>query len=124
MSVSVEKLENSMAKLTIEVSFDEFDKSVEKVYQKQKNRINVPGFRKGKAPRKMIEKIYGEGMFYEEAANDCINKAYFDAVKDIDLEITSQPEVEIVQVEKNKPFIFTATVATKPPVKLGKYKGV
>lgn len=124
MSVSVEKLENSMAKLTIEVAFDEFDKSVEKVYQKQKNRINVPGFRKGKAPRKMIEKIYGEGMFYEEAANDCINKAYFDAVKDIDLEITSQPEVEIVQVEKNKPFIFTATVATKPPVKLGKYKGV
>ncbi|MBE6015446.1 MAG: trigger factor [Lachnospiraceae bacterium] len=124
MSVNVEKLENSMAKLTIEVPFDEFDKAVEKVYQKQKSRITLPGFRKGKAPRKMIEKMYGEGVFYEDAANDCINKAYFEETKELDLPITSQPEIEIVQVEKNKPFIFTATVATKPPVKLGKYKGV
>ena len=79
MSVTVEKLEKSMAKLTIEVAFDEFDKAVEKVFQKQKNRINVPGFRKGKAPRKMVEKIYGAEMFYEDAANECINKAYYEA---------------------------------------------
>lgn len=124
MSVSVEKLENSMAKLTIEVPFDEFDKAVEKVYQQQKGRITLPGFRKGKAPRKMVEKMYGEGVFYEDAANDCINKAYFEATKESGLDITSQPELEIVQIEKNKPFIFTATVAIKPPVKLGKYKGV
>ena len=101
MSVSVEKLENSMAKLTIEVPFDEFDKAVEKVYQQQKGRITLPGFRKGKAPRKMVEKMYGEGVFYEDAANDCINKAYFEATKESGLDITSQPELEIVQIEKN-----------------------
>ncbi|MBR5337007.1 MAG: trigger factor [Lachnospiraceae bacterium] len=124
MSLSVEKLENSMAKLTIEVPYDEFDKIVEKVYQKQKNRIQVPGFRKGKAPRKMIEKLYGPEMFYEDATADCVNKSYYEEIKECDLEITSQPDIEIVQVEKNKPFIYTATVALKPPVKLGKYKGV
>ncbi len=124
MSLSVEKLENSMAKLTIEVPFDEFDKIVDKVYQQQKNRVQVPGFRKGKAPRKMIEKLYGTEIFYEDATAECVNKSYYEELKGCDLEITSQPDIEIVQVEKNKPFIYTATVALKPPVKLGKYKGV
>ena len=124
MSVNVEKLEGSMAKLTIEVEYDVFNKAVEAVYQKQKGRIQLPGFRKGKAPRAMVEKMYGEGVFYEDAVNKIIPDEYDKAAEESGLDITSQPEFDIVQVGKNQPFIFTATVALKPEVKLGQYKGV
>jgi len=124
MSVQVEKLEKSMAKLTIEVSAEEFDKAVDKVYQKQRGRIQIPGFRKGKAPRKMIENMYGKEIFYEDAANEVIPDAYGKAYDECEEEITSAPEIDVVQIEAGKPFIFTALVALKPPVKLGKYKGV
>ena len=124
MSVSVEKLENSMVKLTVEVSYEEFDKAVEKVYQKQKSRINLPGFRKGKAPRVMIEKTYGAYVFFEDAANNVINMTYPDAAKESGEEIVSSPSIEVAQLEPGKPFIYTAEVAVKPPVTLGQYKGV
>lgn len=126
MSVAVEKLEKSMAKLTIEVSTEDFDKAINKVYLKQRARINVPGFRKGKAPRKLIEQMYGTGVFLEDAINDTINSTYPEAAQgcEISNEISSNPDIELVQAEAGKPLIYTATVAVKPPVGLGKYKGV
>ena len=124
MSLQVEKLEKSMAKLTIEVSAEEFEKAVEKAYQKQKSKIQIPGFRKGKAPRKMIENMYGKEVFFEDAANIIIPDAYEKAYDECEEEITSSPEIDVVQIEAGKPFIFTALVALKPEVKLGKYKGV
>ena len=124
MSVSVEKLENSMVKLTIEVSAEDFDKAINKVYNRQKGRMNVPGFRKGKTPRKVLEKMYGAAIFYEDAANDCINSSYPDAAKESGEDIVSNTEINVTQIEAGKPFIYTAEVAVKPPVSLGKYKGV
>ena len=126
MSVTVEKLEKSMAKLTIKVSAEDFDKAINKVYLKQRARINVPGFRKGKAPRKLIEQMYGTGVFLEDAINDTINSTYPEAAQgcEISNEISSNPDIELVQAEAGKPLIYTATVAVKPPVGLGKYKGV
>jgi len=124
MSVQVEKQEKNMAKLTIEVSAEEFGAALEKAYQKDKKKINVPGFRKGKAPRKMIEKMYGAGIFYEDAANIVIPEAYSKAAKECGEEIVSQPEISVTQIEEGKPFIFTAEVALKPAVTLGDYKGV
>ncbi|MBQ1392333.1 MAG: trigger factor [Lachnospiraceae bacterium] len=124
MSLQVEKLEKNMAKLTIEASAEDFEAAIEKAYQKNKSKMNVQGFRKGKAPRKIIEKMYGAGVFYEEAANIVIPDAYAKAVDECDLEIVSQPSVDVVQVEAGKPFIFTAEVAVKPEVKLGDYKGI
>ncbi|MCR5812010.1 MAG: trigger factor [Lachnospiraceae bacterium] len=126
MSVTVEKLEKSMAKLTIEVSAEDFDKAINKVYLKQRNRISVPGFRKGKAPRKLIEQMYGTGVFLEDAINDTINSTYPEAAQSCEIanEISSNPEIELVQAEAGKPLIYTAEVAVKPPVGLGKYKGV
>ncbi|MDD7402823.1 MAG: trigger factor [Butyribacter sp.] len=124
MSVQVESLEKSMAKLTIEVSAEEFDAAIDKAYQKSKGKISMPGFRKGKAPRKMIEKMYGAGIFYEDAANIIIPEAYENAAKESELEIVAQPEIDLVQAEAGKPFIFTATVAVKPEVTLGEYKGI
>lgn len=124
MSLQVEKLEKNMAKLTIEVSAEEVEKAIEKAYQKQKSRISVPGFRKGKVPRKMVEKMYGVGVFYEDAVNDMIPTAYEAAVKESELEIVSQPKIDVVQIEAGKEFIFTAEVAVKPEVELGEYKGV
>ena len=124
MSVKVEKLDNNMAKLTIEVSFEEFDKAVNAVYNREKSRIAMPGFRKGKAPRKMIEQVYGAGVFYEDAANQVINAEYPKAARECGEDIVSNPSIGIEQIEPGKPFIFTAEVALKPPVELGQYKGV
>ena len=124
MSVQVEKLEKNMAKLTIEASAEDFEKAVNAAYNKNKNRINVPGFRKGKAPRIMIEKMYGAGIFFEDAANALIQTEYPKAAEECGLEIVSQPEIDVVQIEKGKSFIFTAEVAVKPEVTLGEYKGV
>ncbi len=124
MSLQVEKLEKNMAKLTIEVSAEELDKAIEGAYQKSKNQISIPGFRKGKAPRKMIEQMYGKEVFYEDAANALIPESYEKALDECEEEIVSSPKVEVVQLEAGKPFIFTAEVALKPEVKLGKYKGV
>lgn len=124
MSCKVENLEKNMAKLTIEVSAEEFEKACEKAYQKNKNKINVQGFRKGKAPRSVIEKMYGAAVFYEDAANELIPDAYAEAAKESGLDIVSRPEIDVVQIEKGKDFIFTAEVAVKPEVELGQYKGV
>lgn len=125
MSLQVEKLEKNMAKLTIEVPAEEFEKAIETAYQKNKGKINVQGFRKGKAPRKMIEKMYGASIFYEEAANAIIPTAYENALGECeDLEIVSQPDIEVTQIESGKNFIFTAEVALKPEVTLGDYKGI
>lgn len=124
MSVQVEKLEKNMAKLTVEVSSEEFENAIAKAYKKNKNKISMPGFRKGKAPRAMIEKMYGKGIFYEDAANSIIPDAYADAAKESELEIVAQPEIDVTQIESGKPFIFTATVALKPEVTLGEYKGI
>ena len=124
MSVQVETLGKSMAKLTIDVSAEEFETALDKAYKKNKNKISLPGFRKGKAPRAMIEKMYGTGVFYEDAANDLIPGAYESAAKESELEIVAQPSIDVTQIEKGKPFIFTATVAVKPEVTLGDYKGI
>ena len=124
MSLQVEKMEKNMAKLTIEVSAEELEKAIQGAYLKNKNKITLPGFRKGKAPRVMIEKMYGKGVFLEDAANALIPSAYSKALNECDLEIVSQPEIDITQLEAGKPFIFTAEVAVKPEVTLGEYKGV
>ncbi len=124
MSLQVEKLEKNMAKLTIEVSADDFEKALQSAYKKQKNRISIPGFRKGKVPRQMVEKMYGAEIFYEDAANELIPKAYGEAYDECEESIVSRPQIDVVQAEKGKPFIFTATVALKPEVTLGEYKGL
>ena len=124
MSLQVEKLEGNMAKLTIEASAEDFEKALDTAYQKNKGKIALPGFRKGKAPRAMIEKMYGKEVFYEDAANALIPSAYAKAVDECEEEIVSQPTIDVVQAEAGKPFIFTAEVALKPGVTLGKYKGV
>ena len=124
MSLQVEKLQKNMAKLTIEVSAEDLDKAMEKAYQKQKSRISLPGFRKGKAPRKMIESMYGKGVFMEDAVNSLVPQEYTKALGECDLEIVSQPEINVTQMEPGKALIFTADVAVKPEVTLGDYKGV
>ena len=124
MSLQVEQLEHNMAKLTIEVSAEELEGALQKAYQKQKSRINVPGFRKGKVPRQLIEKMYGPEIFYDDAANALIPEAYSKAYDESGLEIVSQPKIDVTQIEKGQPFIFTAEVATKPEVTLGEYKGL
>ena len=124
MSVQVENLEKNMAKLTIEVSADDLEKALQAAYLKEKNKISVPGFRKGKVPRAMIEKMYGPEIFYDDAANRLIPDAYAEAADESKLEIASQPKIDVVQLEKGKPFIFTAEVAVKPEVTLGEYKGL
>ncbi len=124
MSVQVEKTEKNMAKLIIEVSEEEFEKAVQAAYMKQRKNIALPGFRKGKAPRKMIEKMYGAGVFFEEATDNLMPDAYARAVEESGLEIVSRPAVDIVQLESGKPFIFSAEVAVKPEVTLGEYRGL
>ena len=124
MSLQVERLEHNMAKLTIEVSAEDLEKALQNAYNKQKKNISVPGFRKGKVPRQMVEKMYGPEVFYEDAANALIPEAYAKAYDECELTLASQPEIEVTQIEKGKPFIFTALVAVRPEVKLGEYKGV
>lgn len=124
MSYKVENLEKSMVKLTIEVGADEFEKAMEKSYHKNKGKMAIQGFRKGKAPRKMLEKMYGPEIFYEDAANFVIPEAYEKAAKESKLEIVSRPEIDVVDIGKDKPFVFSATVAVKPEVTLGDYKGL
>lgn len=124
MSVQVENLEKSMAKLTIEVSAEKVEEALQEAYNRQKGKISLPGFRKGKVPRQMVEKMYGAEVFYEDAANILIQKEYGPAVKESGVDVVSQPELDLVQLEKGKPFIFTATIAVKPEVTLGKYMGI
>ena len=124
MSVKVENLEHNMAKLTIEVSAEELEKALNTAYNKQKRQISVPGFRKGKVPRAMIEKMYGAEIFYEDAANELMQQTYPSAIDESGVDIVSRPTVDVVQIEKGKPFIYTAEVATRPEVTLGKYMGV
>lgn len=124
MSVQVENLEKNMAKLTIEVPAEELEKAIEAAYQKQKSKISVPGFRKGKVPRKMIEKMYGAGISFEDAANTLIQENYGPAVEESKVDVVSRPTIDVTQIEAGKPFIFTAEVAVRPEVTLGKYLGV
>ncbi|MGN0329106.1 MAG: trigger factor [Lachnospira sp.] len=125
MSFKVENMEEkNMCKLIIESSAEEFEAGLDKAFNKNKNRISVPGFRKGKAPRKMVEKLYGAEIFYEDAANAIIPEAYATAAEESELEIVSQPKISVTQIEAGKPFIFEAVVAVKPEVELGQYKGV
>lgn len=124
MSLQVEKLEKNMAKLTIEAPAEAVEKAIQEAYKKNKNKISIPGFRKGKVPRQMIEKVYGAEVFYEDAANILIPQEYDKALEECEETIVSRPEIDVVQMEKGKPFIFTAEVALKPEVKLGKYKGI
>ena len=124
MSLQVEKLEHNMARLTVEVPAEELEKAIESAYRKNKNKISIPGFRKGKAPQKMIEQMYGREVFYEDAANELIPDAYEKALEECTEDIVSSPKIDVVQVEAGKPFIFSAEVALKPEVTLGKYKGV
>ena len=124
MSLAVEKLDGSMAKLTITVPAEEFTKAITSAYNKQKSKFSVPGFRKGKVPQAFIEKMYGAAIFYEDAANQLINEYYPKELENCEEEITSNPEIDVTQIEKGKDFIFTATVAVKPEIKIGDYKGV
>lgn len=124
MSLQVENLEKNMAKMTVEVPAENFEKAIKTAYNNNKKRFNIPGFRRGKAPLPMIEKMYGVQVFYEEAANLVLDESYPDAADESGLEIVSRPEIDLVQIEKGKPFIYTATVAVKPEVTLGEYKGI
>ena len=124
MSVQVEKLEKNMAKLTVEVPAEDVEKAIQGAYQKTKKSINIPGFRKGKAPRQLIEKMYGKEVFYSDAVDAMLPKAYSDAIEECGEEIVSYPKIDVVQIESGKPFIFTAEVAVKPAVTLGEYKGI
>ncbi len=125
MSLQVEKLEHNMAKLTIEASSEEFEKALQTAYQKNKKKISAPGFRKGKVPRNVIEKLYGKDVFYQDAAEELVPVAYErELTEHTEVEVVSRPKLEVIQVESGQPFIFTAEVALKPPVELGKYKGV
>ena len=124
MSLQVEKLEKNMAKLTVEVPAEQFEAALKTSYNKNKNKFNIPGFRKGKAPQAMIEKMYGVGVFYEDAVDEAINASYPDAAKESGLEIVSRPSISIEEIEEGKAFVYTAVVAVKPEVTLGEYKGV
>ena len=124
MSVKVENLEKNMAKLTVEVSSEEFEKAVDAAYNKQKKSISIPGFRKGHAPKAMIEKMYGPSVFYEDAINIILDRTYPEAAKESGLEIVSRPEISVEKIEKGQPFVYTASVAVKPEAVLGNYKGV
>ena len=122
MSLQVEKLEKNMAKLTVEVPAEQFDEALKTSYKKNRGRFNIPGFRKGKAPQALIEKMYGPGVLYEDAVNEIINQTYRDAAKESGLDIVSRPDIEVEKVEKGQNVVYTALVALKPEVTLGEYK--
>ena len=124
MSLQVEKLEKNMAKLTVEVPAEQFEKALTTAFNKNKSRFNIPGFRKGKDPQAMVEKMYGVEVLYEDAINEALDATYGDAVTESELDVVSRPEIDVVQVEKGKELIYTATVAVKPEVTLGEYKGI
>ncbi len=124
MSVTVENLEHNLAKMTVEIPVETIEKAIDKVYKQQRSRIQIPGFRKGRAPRVMIERMYGKSVFLEDAVNEALPQAYEDACKESELDIVSQPKIEFSQVERDKPVVFTATVAVRPAVELGEYKGL
>ncbi|HIU87387.1 MAG TPA: trigger factor, partial [Candidatus Avilachnospira avistercoris] len=124
MNVQVEKLEKSMAKMTVTIPAEDFEKATVEAYNRQKNRMQIPGFRKGKAPKAMIEKMYGAGIFYEEAVDIILDRTYPEACRESGLEITSRPEISVDKIEKGQDLVYTATVAVKPPVELGEYKGI
>ena len=124
MSNKFEKLEHNMVKISMEIGQEEFDKACERAYQKNKNQISLPGFRKGKAPRKMIERVYGKEVFYEDALNDVLPGVYTAAVEELKLDVVSRPEVDVEKMEAGEPIVVTATVAVKPEVTLGEYKGL
>ena len=124
MSLQVEKLEKNMAKLTVEVPAEQFEKALTTAFNKNKSRFNIPGFRKGKAPQAMVEKMYGVEVLYEDAINEALDATYGDAVTESELDVVSRPEIDVVQVEKGKELLYTATVAVKPEVTLGEYKGI
>ena len=124
MSNTLEKLEHNMVKISMEISAEDFEKACDKVYQKEKNRITLPGFRKGKAPRKMIERFYGKEIFYEDALNDILPEVYTKAVEELSVDVVSRPQVDVDKMAAGEPVVVTATVAVKPEVTLGEYKGV
>lgn len=124
MNVKVERLDHNEALITVEVEYSQFDAAINKVYNNKKGSISIQGFRKGKAPRKIIEKMYGEGVFYEDAANQVIRETYEEALDESKLEVVSRPQIDIEKIEKDVPFVYSAKVAVKPEVKLGEYKGV
>lgn len=124
MSVQVERLEHNMAKLTVEVAAEDFVKAIENAYKKNRGQISIAGFRKGKAPLAIVERMYGKEIFYDDAANECLQNSYGDAVDESGLDVVSSPEISLVQIEKGKNFIYTAAVAVKPEVTLGAYKGL
>ena len=124
MNVQVEKLEKNMAKMTVTVPSEDFDKATVEAYNRQKNRISIPGFRKGHAPKAMIEKMYGAAIFYEEAVDIILDRTYPEACRESGLEIASRPEISVEKIEKGQDLVYTATVAVKPEVELGEYKGV
>ncbi|MBQ7743427.1 MAG: trigger factor [Lachnospiraceae bacterium] len=124
MSCKVEKIGENKAKFTIEVGKEEFLKAEDKVYNKEKGKLSAPGFRKGKVTKEMAHKVYGRGVFLEDAVNQCINDTYYNEIKESGERILSQPKINVVQVDFEKPFIYEAEVAIAPPIKLGKYKGL
>lgn len=124
MSTNLEKLENNIAKLRIEVGPEKFEEGMKYSYNKNKSRINIQGFRKGKVPRKVIEAQYGPEVFYDDAINFVIPDAYSDAIKELKLDVVSRPSIDVEKVEKNEGLVFIAEVAVKPEVTLGEYKGI
>ena len=124
MSNTLEKLEHNMVKISMEIPTEDFDKACDRAYQKEKNRITLPGFRKGKAPRKMIERFYGKEIFFEDALNDILPDVYMNAVKELELDVVSRPQIDVDKMEAGSPVVVTTTVAVKPEVTLGEYKGV
>ena len=124
MSSKVEHLENNMAKVTLEIRPEVFEEAIQKVYNKNKGKIAVPGFRKGKAPRKLVERTYGKEVFYEDALNEVLPDAYDSAVKELELKVVSRPEINVEKIDAGEAVVVTATVAVKPEVTLGDYKGL
>lgn len=120
MAVKSEQVEKNLVKLTFEVSAEKFEEGMQKAYVKNVKKINIPGFRKGKAPRAMIEKYYSPSIFYDDAINFVLPAAYDEALKESGLDAVAKPEIDVEEIKKNEPVVFTALVTTKPEVKIGR----